>query len=73
MIDILEIIKEISAKKREDKVEPTNAMWSDISQALTEKAKKEINQLITDKKLIFHRTINSFSFEVAEDQQNNNT
>lgn len=73
MIGVLEIIKEISERKREDKIEPTNATWSEISKAVEDKTKQEINQLITDKKLIFHKTLNSFSFGIAEnDQQNKN-
>lgn len=71
MIGVLEIIKEISERKREDKIEPTNATWSEISKAVEDKTKQEINQLITDKKLIFHKTLNSFSFGIAENDQPN--
>lgn len=71
MIDVLEIIREITDKKREDKIEPTNATWSEVSKAVEEKTKQEINQLITDKKLIFHKTLNSFSFGIAENDQHN--
>ena len=66
MIDVLEIIKEIIADKAERKVNPTSALFSEVVNKVNEKAKAEINQLVLDKKLAFHRTINSISFDVIE-------
>lgn len=71
MIDVLEIIKEIVSDKAERKVEPTSALFSEIINKVTEKAKSEINQLVIDKKVTFHRTINSISFDVVEEEGEN--
>lgn len=71
MIDVLEIIKEIVSDKAERKVEPTSALFSEIINKVTEKAKSEINQMVKDKKLTFHRTINSISFDFVEEEEEN--
>lgn len=72
MIDVLEIIKGIISEKAEQKVEPTSALFSEVVNKVTEKAKEEINQLVLDKKLAFHRTINSISFDVIEEKEESN-
>ena len=69
MIDVLQIIKEIVADKAERKVNPTSALFSEVVNKVNEKAKEEINQLVLDKKIIFHRTINSISFDVVEEKE----
>lgn len=69
MIDVYEIIKSIVAEKAEQNVSPTSALTSEIINKVTDKAKKEINQLVLDKKLAFHRTINSISFDVIEEKE----
>lgn len=69
MIDVYEIIKSIVAEKAEQKVSPTSALTSEIINKVTDKAKEEINQLVLDKKLAFHRTINSISFDIIEEKE----
>ena len=69
MIDVYEIIKSIVAEKAEQNVSPTSALTSEIINKVTDKAKKEINQFVLDKKLAFHRTINSISFDVIEEKE----
>lgn len=69
MIDVLQIIKEIIADKAERKVNPTSALFSEVVNKVNEKAKAEINQLVLEKKLVFHRTINSISFDVVEEKE----
>lgn len=72
MIDVFEIIKEIVADKADRKLNPTSALFSEVVNKVNEKAKAEINQLVLDKKLVFHRTINSISFDVVEEKEENN-
>lgn len=69
MIDVYETIKSIIAEKAERKISPTSALFPEIVNKVTEKAKAEINQLVLDKKLVFHRTINSISFDVVEEKE----
>ena len=71
MIDVLEIIRKISEKKRIANVCPEYALFSEIQNDVTEELKNEINRLITEKKLAFHRTINSFSFEIINESKTN--
>lgn len=68
MIDVKEIIRKISEQKKKDKVYPDYALFSEVQNEVTNEIKKEINRLITDKELIFHRTINSFSFEILDNK-----
>jgi len=67
MIDVLEIIRKISEQKKESKVAPDYALFNEVQNEVTKELKQEINRLITDKKLKFHHTLNSFSFEVVEE------
>ena len=64
MIDVLDIIRKISEQKKESKVAPDYALFNEVQNEVTKELKQEINRLITDKKLKFHRTINSFAFEI---------
>lgn len=72
MIDVYEIIKEISAKNKEKCKAPDYATFGDIQTEVTRQLKQEINNLITAKKVRHHRTLNSFSFEVLEEQTDKN-
>lgn len=71
MIDVFEIIQKIQTKNREEKKAPDYASFQDIQSEVTAMVKKEINQLILDKKIRCHQTINSFSFEVEENTNQN--
>lgn len=66
MIDVLEVIKAISTKNKENRKFPSYANFADIQSEVTNQLKKEINALILAKKIKHHETINSFSFEVLE-------
>lgn len=72
MIDVFEIIQKIQTKNREGRKAPDYASFQDIQSEVTALVKNEINQLILDKKIKCHQTINSYSFEVA-DTNNQNT
>ena len=67
MIDVYDIITKISAKYKEEGKAPCFPLFSDIQAEVTKQVKQEINSLIMAKKLKYHETINSFSFEVLED------
>lgn len=70
MIDVYEIIKQISAKNKENGKAPDYAVFEDVQIEVTKQVKKEINSLITNRKVKHHQTINSFSFEVLEEETN---
>lgn len=63
MIDVYDIIKQINERKKSARMEPSSALFSEISEEVSKEIKKEINELCKDGKLGFHRTINDFSFD----------
>lgn len=66
MIDVLDIIKKISDKKKDDGKFPNYAMFPDVMSEVTNQVKAEINRLIKEKNIKYYNTINSFGFEVTE-------
>lgn len=68
MIDIYEIIKRINANKAASNIEPISATYEEIVVEMTALAKKDINQLVNDKKVEFHRTLNGLSFDLIKQQ-----
>lgn len=71
MMDIYDIIKSINEEKRKRKLYPTSAMFSEITIAVTAAVKKEINELVKGKRVVFHQTLNSLSFDAVEDKERN--
>lgn len=63
---ILDIIQRLSDEKRAKHIVPSAVLYSEISNALNEQIKPELNQLVKDKKITFHRTINDLSFEITK-------
>lgn len=63
MIDVYDIIKQINERKKSVRMEPSSALFSEVSEEVHKKIKKEINELCKDGKLEFHRTINDLSFD----------
>lgn len=71
MIDVYEIIKSINEEKKKKKLHPTSALFSEITAAVAVAVKKEINELVKSKRIVFHQTINSLSFDAVEDNDSN--
>lgn len=71
MIDVYEIIKSINEEKKEKKLHPASALFSEITVAVTAAVKKEINELVKIKRVVYHQTVNSLSFDAVEDKECN--
>lgn len=71
MIDVYEIIKSINEEKKEKRLHPTSALFSEITVAVTAAVKKEINELVKNKLVVYHQTISSLSFDAVEDKERN--
>ena len=71
MIDVYDIIKSINEDKRKKNIYPTSAMFSEITAAMAVSVKKEINELVKSKHVVFHQTINSLSFDAVEEKERN--
>lgn len=66
---IEQLIITIQNRKREQKIEPVHASFLEIQNEL----KAELNRLVSDKKLIFGRTLNDIYFkheEINTEQEN---
>lgn len=71
MIDVYDIIKSINEEKKKKKLHPTSALFSEITAAVAVTVKKEINELVKSKRVVYHQTINSLSFDAVEDNDSN--
>lgn len=63
---LLKIIGEICEEKKSRNVCPSAALYSEISTALHKQVQGTLNELITEGRLTWHRTINSISFELKQ-------
>ena len=64
MIDIYAIVKQINEQKDEAYLNPRFALFSEVMGEVSKQAKNEINNLVGEGKLTYHKTINGVSFEV---------
>ena len=72
MRDVKAIIIELQDKVREKNVEPVAVQLQDFVKVVVQEAKNELWELIKNKEIIYHQTLNSHSFSVP-DGDNNNT
>ena len=76
---VLEIIKAVTDRKKEQKIYPNDALTIEISNYIKEKGlkhswdavKKELNRLVKEKAIIYRDTINYLSFKINENGRKN--
>lgn len=61
---ILDIIQRLSDEKKAKNIVPSAVLYTEISTELHKAVQDELNAMVKDGVLIFHRTLNSISFEV---------
>ena len=66
MIDVFETITLLQVEKESKNIEPTSILFEEILADVNKQIKQEIRQLCREKKLRFHQTLNSVSFEVVK-------
>ena len=71
MIDIKKIIIELQDEVREKNVEPVAVQLQDFVKVVVQEAKNELWELIKNKEIIYHQTLNGHSFSVPEGDNNN--
>ena len=71
MIDIKKIIIELQDKVREKNVEPVAVQLQDFIRVVVQEAKNELWELIKNKEIIYHQTLNGHSFSVPEGDNTN--
>ncbi|PTL32531.1 hypothetical protein C7120_09215 [Prevotella sp. oral taxon 376] len=67
MIDVYDIIKQINKQKAEAHKFPISANFNEVMGEVTAQVKSEINQMVSENKITYNQTLNSFSFEVIDD------
>ena len=66
MIDVFETITLLQVEKESKNIEPTSILFEEILADVNKQIKEEIRQLCREKKLRFHQTLISVSFEVIK-------
>ena len=66
MLDVFETITLLQVEKESKNIEPTSILFEEILADVNKQIKQEIRQLCREKKLRFHQTLNSVSFEVIK-------
>lgn len=61
---ILDIIKRLSDDKKSKHIEPSAVLYTEISTELHKAVQDELNTMVKDGVIIFHKTLNSVSFEI---------
>ena len=71
MRNVKTIITELLDEVREKNVEPVTVQLQDFIKVVVQEAKDELWELIKNKEIIYHQTLNSHSFSVPEGDNNN--
>ena len=66
MIDIFETISLLQVEKETKNIEPTGVLFEEILSDVRNQVKEEIRQLCREKKIEFHKTLNSTSFNIIK-------
>ena len=69
MIDIYETITLLQKEKEAKGIVPTGVIFEEILLDVREQIKEEIRQLCRERKIEFHKTLNSTSFNIIKQQQ----
>ena len=68
MIDVLEIVASIEAEKESKNVFPTHALLPEIMIKVKSEVKDELNRLVSEGKLGWCETLNTYGFSTIKDK-----
>ena len=68
MIDVMQIIASIEADKESKNVFPSHALLPDIMIKVKSEVKDELNRLVSEGKLNWCETLNTYGFSIKKDQ-----
>lgn len=71
MRDVKTILIELQGKIMEKNVEPVAVQLQDFIKVVVQEAKNELWELIKNKEIIYHQTLNGHSFSVPEGENIN--
>ena len=66
MTDILTIIRTKQAEKASAHIEPNIVTFREIMEVITKEAKDELNRLVGEGQIEFHRNLNDISFNIKQ-------
>jgi len=68
MIDVMQIIASIEADKESKNVFPSHVLLSEIMIKVKSEVKDELNKLVSEGKLDWCETLNSYGFSIKKDK-----
>ena len=71
MRDIKTILKELQDKVKEKNIEPVAVQLQDFMKVVTQEAKEELWELVKNKEVTYHQTLNGHSFSIPDKKNDN--
>lgn len=65
MIDVYQTLARLQKQKEEKGIEPTHVLYEQLLLDLTSQVRDELRDMCKQKKVAFHKTLNSVSFEIV--------
>ena len=65
MIDVYQTLARLQKQKEEKGIEPAHVLYEQLLLDLTSQVRDELRDMCKQKKIAFHKTLNSVSFEIV--------
>ena len=65
MIDVYQTLARLQKQKDEKGIEPAHVLYEQLLLDLTSQVRNELRDMCKQKKVAFHKTLNSVSFEIV--------
>ena len=65
MIDVYQTLARLQKQKDEKGIEPAHVLYEQLLLDLTSQVRDELRDMCKQKKVVFHKTLNSVSFEIV--------
>ena len=65
MIDVYQTLARLQKQKEEKGIEPAHVLYEQLLLDLTSQVRDELRDMYKQKKVVFHKTLNSVSFEIV--------
>ena len=65
MIDVYQTLARLQKQKEEKGIEPAHVLYEQLLLDLTSQVRDELRDMCKQKKIVFHKTLNSVSFEIV--------
>ena len=65
MIDVYQTLARLQKQKNEKGIEPAHVLYEQLLLDLTSQVRDELRDMCKQKKIAFHKTLNSVSFEIV--------